>query len=319
MPLAGVAGVLLLAVLIARLGPTRIAAELMHLGPVLPLVLALTGAKFVLQAAGWRLLLPAEARPGWGASIMATMTGDALGYLTWAGQFTGEPMKAMLMRGSVPVGTGLAAGAAERALYNLTASLLVAAVLLALLARAHPAASAAAAVFGVAGLLLLVRWLRRPSSPAAEAPADPTGHRQVDSGRGVRRRLSAARAVFRQLWRERRSAIPAVGGLCLLQHGLLVVEAMLMLRAMGSEASVGAALVFEAATKIVNTAGAVVPGRLGVAEGGSALLADALGLAASHGLSLALMRRARAVIWAMVGLSLLPMQESRARRAPTRP
>jgi hypothetical protein len=79
-------------------------------------------------------------------------------------------------------------------------------------------------------------------------------------------------------------------------------------------ATLQTALVFEAVTKIVNTAGMVVPGRLGVAEGGSALLADALGFAASHGLSLALMRRIRALSWAIVGLALLPWQEARARR-----
>jgi len=71
---------------------------------------------------------------------------------------------------------------------------------------------------------------------------------------------------------------------------------------------------FEAVTKLVNTAGLLVPGRIGVSEGGSALLAGALGFAASHGLSLALMRRVRATIWAIVGIALLPFQEARARR-----
>jgi hypothetical protein len=82
----------------------------------------------------------------------------------------------------------------------------------------------------------------------------------------------------------------------------------------GGAATVRTALVFEAVTKIVNTAGTVVPGRLGVAEGGSALLADALGFAASHGLSLALMRRIRAIIWSAVGLAMLAIREAQCRR-----
>jgi uncharacterized membrane protein YbhN (UPF0104 family) len=94
----------------------------------------------------------------------------------------------------------------------------------------------------------------------------------------------------------------------------LIGEAYVILSALTPGTTLQTALVFEAVTKIVNTAGLVVPGRLGVAEGGSALLADALGFAASHGLSLALMRRVRALIWAVVGLVLLPLREARARR-----
>jgi hypothetical protein len=119
----------------------------------------------------------------------------------------------------------------------------------------------------------------------------------------------------RQLWRERREALPAIVGLCAAQHAVLVGEAWLMLGALGGDVPVRTALVFEAVTKIVNTVGAVVPGRLGIAEGGSALLAGALGFAAAHGLSLALMRRVRAIVWTGVGLALLPFQEARARKA----
>lgn len=55
-------------------------------------------------------------------------------------------------------------------------------------------------------------------------------------------------------------------------------------------------------TKHANTAGAVVPGRLGVMEAGSAGLASVLDVGASLGLSLALMRRVRVLIWGVMGL-----------------
>jgi hypothetical protein len=123
----------------------------------------------------------------------------------------------------------------------------------------------------------------------------------------------------RLMWHERRGALPALALLCLLQHVVLVVEAWILLGALGGEGHVWEAFVFEAVTKIVNTAGMLVPARIGVSEGGSVLLADALGFAGSHGLSLALMRRARALIWAAVGLALMPLQEARARRAGAEP
>ncbi|MGE3176679.1 MAG: lysylphosphatidylglycerol synthase domain-containing protein [Vicinamibacterales bacterium] len=308
-PAAGAAGILLLGWLVVDLGPARIAAQLKGLGPILPLVLALTFLKYPLQAAGWRLALPADARPSWRTSVVATITGDALGYLTWAGPFTGEPMRAMLIRDRVPVASGIAAGAIERAAYNATSALLVWVVLAFLLARQHPVALAAVTAGSAAGVWWLIRWLRRSPSRAASHAAEGA----VEPMRGPRAVLRA----MRHLGRDRRAALPAIVALCAAQHAVLVGEAWLMLDALGGDVPVGTALVFEAVMKIVNTVGVVVPGRIGIAEGGSALLAGALGFAAAHGLGLALMRRVRAIIWAGVGLALLPFQEARARRAPS--
>lgn len=292
-PALGVAGCGLLVYLVAQLGPATIAAHVQGLLGILPAVLFVTSVKYPIQAAGWRLALPSRSRPPWGESISATITGDALGYLTWAGPITGEPVRALLIRRSVSVAVGTAAGAAERAMYNVTAALLVWAVLMALLWREHWLAllgALAASAVGVAALVALARRRTRTSRGGAFLDA------------------------VREIWCTRRGALPAIALLCVAQHALLVGEAYLMLGALGDGVTLREALVFEAVTKLVNTAGVLVPGRLGVSEGGSALLADALGFAASHGLSLALMRRVRATIWAVVGLALLPFQEARARR-----
>ena len=309
----GAAGVGLLVYLIAQLGPARIAAQLHGLGSVLPAVLILTAAKYPLQTAGWRLALPRHVRPPWGQAISATITGDALGYLTWAGQFTGEPVRALLIRGSVPVAAGIAAGAVERALYNVTAALMVWVVLLVFLSATHALALVAAvtaSALGVAVPAVLIRGRIR-ARRAARQPHQPD-RASTDEPRWIRS-VTAFLDAMRELWRERRGVLPAIAVLCFAQHIILVAEAYLMLSALGAGANLQTAFVFEAVTKIVNTAGMLVPGRLGVSEGGSALLADALGFAASHGLSLALMRRVRALIWAGVGLALLPFLERRAR------
>jgi hypothetical protein len=316
MPLLGAAGVVLLVYLIVELGPARIAAQVHGLGSVLPAVLIVTAAKYPLQAAGWRLALPRHSRPPWGESISATITGDALGYLTWAGPFTGEPARAVLTRGSVPLAAGIAAGAAERGIYNLTAGLLVWVVLLLVSSAAHRVAFVAAlggTALGVIAAIALVR--RRVSVRRAERPPRAADDQETAAEAQPAPRLQAFLEAARDLWRDRRGVLPAIAVLCLAQHAILITEAYLMLNALGGGTTLGTAFVFEAVTKIVNTAGMIVPARIGVSEGGSALLAGALGFAASHGLSLALMRRVRALIWAAVGLALLPFQEARARRA----
>jgi hypothetical protein len=203
------------------------------------------------------------------------------------------------VREAAPVAAGIAAGAAERGIYNATAGLLVWAVLVTL-STAHRLALTAAMAGTVLGGVALVAFVRRRVR-ASHAKADRPARR------------AAFLEAVRELWRDRRGALPAIAVLCLAQHTVLIGEAYLMLNVLGGGATLQTALVFEAVTKIVNTAGLLVPGRLGVSEGGSALLADALGFAASHGLSLALMRRVRALIWAAVGLALLPVQEARAR------
>jgi hypothetical protein len=300
----GVAGFGALVYLVLELGPGRIAEQLRGLGSILPIVLTLAAMKYVLQTAGWRMLLPGQARPPWLESAGATVAGDALGYLTWAGPFTGEPVRAVLLRRSVPMAEGIAAGGIERAMYNATAGALVAAVLLTIGATAPGRARVlfATIVCGAVAAVMVRRWRRRRRGEgvAAGAPARPR---------------AAWIDAFRAIWRERRAALPALAALCLAQHALLVIEAYVMLTALGAAPTLVTALVFESVTKIVNTAGLLVPARLGVSEGGSALLARELGFAASYGVSLALMRRVRALICAAAGLAFLPWQAARARRS----
>ena len=297
-PAAGAVGLGLLVYLIARLGPGRIATELARMSAVLPAVLAITGTKYILQTAGWRAMLGPHERPRWGESLSATVTGDALGYLTWAGPFTGEPVRALLIRSSVPVAAGLTAGAVERTMYHAVAAVFVWAVLLLSLGATHPVWSAIAlgiTLLTGAGLVTLARGRRRSASAGGA-------------------RFARVRDAASALWRDRRQALLPLVLLELAQHALLVLEAYVLLGALGAAPTLRTTFIFEAVTKVVNTAGLLVPARLGVSEGGSALLAGALGLAASHGLSLALMRRIRALMWSAVGLALLPAQEARARR-----
>jgi hypothetical protein len=308
----GAVGLGLLVFLVLQIGPAAIAGHLKGLVAILPAVLFLTGFKYPLQAAGWRLALPPDRRPPWAESIGATITGDALGYLTWAGPLTGEPIRALLIRRTVPLPEGIAAGAAERAIYNITAALLVCGVLAVLLGRAYPVTILVVLAGSIAAASVFVVVARRSRQRAGGTIDGATSDGSSRSGDPTLHGRPAFFAAVRAIWRGRRSALPIIALLCLAQHAVLVGEAYLMLGTLGA-VTLQTALIFEAVTKIVNSAGLLVPGRWGIAEGGSALLADALGFAASHGLSLALMRRVRALIWAGVGLVLLPFQEARAR------
>lgn len=280
------------------------------LGTILPVVLGLTGLKYPLQAAGWRLALAPADRPPWGAAISATIAGDALGYLTWAGPFAGEPIKAALSRDRVPVAAGVAAGAVERGLYNLTAA---GVVLVAWLLLASPKARLWT-LLGLALATAIVVWRVRRRRRRPSAPPMTTETRTPPHDSALR---SMARLIER-LWRQRRPALGVIVALGFAQHALLVAEGFVMLDALGARPTLETAIVFEGVTKIVNSLGTVVPGRIGVSEGGSAFFGAALGYQAAHGFGLALMRRVRALLWALVGLVLLWGREATIRRSRPR-
>lgn len=299
-------GVALLGWLVYDFGWAVMAAQIRALGTILPGVLVLSGLKYPLQAAGWRLALAPSARPPWGAAISATIAGDAVGYLTWAGPFAGEPIKAVLSRDRVPIASGVAAGAAERGVYDLTAIGLVLVAWLLVANRTQRLLTSVTLTLLVVLSVAITRRRRQRRGHDGRPAIESEGH-----SRG----MAAVGQAFRRLWYERRDSLPAIVGLGLAQHALLVAEAFLMLSALGAAPTWKTAVVFEGVTKIVNTVGTVVPGRLGVAEGGSALLGAALGFQASQGLGLALMRRVRALLWAGVGLVLLVGREAGVRRA----
>lgn len=306
-PFTTALGVALFAYVVAEIGISRIGSTLVTLGPILPVVLFVTGFKYPLQAAAWRLALEPKHRPSWRAAVAATIAGDAIGYLTWAGAVTGEPLKAYLSRDSTPMAVGLAAGAAERLLYNVTAAIVIlAAAALALRGRAR---LVVVGIVTVAAAGIVIWRVRRRVVSRVRRTASENG----TPGRRARR--SVAAALARRLFVERPQALGGMLACEVAQHAVLMLEAYVMLAALGAAPGWRAVIIFEGLTKAVNTVGAVVPGRLGIAEGGSAALADLLGLGASYGFGLAVMRRVRALVWGGVGLALLPARERRARRA----
>ena len=302
MPLAALGGLALLGYAVADIGVDQILETLVTLGPILPLVLAITFFKYPLQAAAWRLALKPEMRPGWRASVAATISGDAVGYLTWAGPFTGEPLKAYLIRDLVPVAVGVTAGAAERLLYNVSAALIIAVAAVLVLPADDSRWLLAAGVAAGVCLGAAWWWFRSRGKTAVET-AEPSVN-----PRGV------IAALVHDLLRERPGALAAMVAIELGEHALLMCEAYVMLAALGAQPSLRTVVIFEGLTKAVNAVGGIVPGRIGIAEGGTALLAGALGLGASYGMGLAIMRRVRATAWGAVGLLLLWQREHQARK-----
>src|SRR5258708_5191563 len=84
-------------------------------------------------------------------------------------------------------------------------------------------------------------------------------------------------------------------------HAAAICEVYLVLWLLGAKISFVGALAIEALTKLVNIAGTFNPGNIGTYEGGNMLIVKMFGLTGATGLTLAFMRRLRAIFWAAIG------------------
>ena len=132
--LAAGAGVAVLVWTIASVGPDKLLQQARGLGAVLPLVLLLAGARFALQAAGWRLAMDERQRPGGAEAFAAVVAGEAAGYFAW-GPVSKEPVKALLVGHRLPERTALAAAVVERFAYSAVATMLMIAAVVILAIR----------------------------------------------------------------------------------------------------------------------------------------------------------------------------------------
>lgn len=296
----GLGGMIVTIVLMKRLGGEAMFGRLSAIVPALPLIFLLTALRYPFQTLGWWLALNSRERPAWPQSISATLAGSAVSYLTFAGPIAGEPTRALLLRRHTDVASGIAAGAVERAVYAITGAVVtgagfaVAAVSVGYTRHVTATSGAAVATLAVIVITGIVVVARR--RPAARETAPQT---------------AAWRETIRALWHTRRGTLALIVVAGAAQHLLLLAEAWVILHALGQPVSVATVLVFESMMKAANSLGTFVPGGVGVTEGGSALLAAGLGIGANLGLTLALVRRARALVWAAAGLTVLGISSVR--------
>ena len=88
-------------------------------------------------------------------------------------------------------------------------------------------------------------------------------------------------------------------------HCASALEVLAALRLLGQPVSYAASVGVEALTKLVRISGAVIPANVGAFEGGTALVAVALGLPMTAGVALGIVRQARSVLWAGLGFLVL--------------
>jgi len=308
------AGLALLAWVIARQGPAEILALVREVGwGVVPIAAVYAGYQSLRAGALW-LCLPDRKAVSYKRTLAVRVSGEAVQFLTATGPFLAEPTKAwLLVREGLSGPEGFAATIAEYLVNILLGSVLLAGATLWLLAS-YPLGGPLAAVAGVLATTSVVFL----------AVAAVAIHRRIYLIGAVLRGVRALPVVGRRL-RPDADAIRRfedrlleilrgdpwrVGRVALLQAAgqlLLVVELWWILRLSGFAVPPSLALLAECAAKFVSLAFFFIPAQLGASEGAMAVIVETLGLPAAAGVAAALVRRARSLLVSAVGLTALSL------------
>lgn len=310
--LAAAAGLALLVYFVRRAGAGAVADGIARLGWAFLAVVALGGARFFLRAAAWMRCVDGSHRLRWRDAFPAVVAGDAVGNLTPLSLLAGEPAKALMLRHREPVGRTLPALVVENLFYTLSAAIVVTsglAVLPLVLQAPQPRWLAGAVLLATLAALVtaahgVVRnrirvasrgldWLRRRGG----APAWTA--RAAARARGMEDDLHAA---YPRAW----SRLLPVAALEAAFHVLAIAEIFLVLSLItGQPPTLLQAFLFESTNRVVGAAFKFVPLRVGVDEAGTGLLAGLLALGAATGVTLALVRKGRMLVWTTLGIAAL--------------
>jgi phosphatidylglycerophosphate synthase len=302
-------GVLLLTHLVRRAGPAKLLDSLAALGWGIGLVIVLGGLSHLVKTWAWRItLLDERHQVSFARMFGLRLASEAVGQLGGLGQFFGETLRVTLMDSTLSAATRITSVTLDRALFVLSSAVVSAAGMMAVLAYLPLPHNfplyAGLFAFAVLALIVLTVLAVRKRWAVLSGPAQVLGRVGHFSG-WMERQRSLIQSIENKLLdfcHHTPAAFWVSFALNLACHGLAVLEVYLTLWLMGAKVSLFTALAIEALTKLVNLVGVFNPGNIGTYEGGNMLIAKLLGLDETTGLTLAFIRRIRALFWAAIGV-----------------
>jgi lysylphosphatidylglycerol synthase-like protein len=294
------AGAAVLIVLVRRVGLATITSLLRQVGWGFAVVSVLYFTHICVRAAAlWRSIGELRFRD----VLRVRLSGEAIEMLTFTGPFLAEPAKGVLLtRHGIGGAHAFGGLATEYLLYTLTSTWMAVVALSLLLARGVlPQGLDTPVKLVVAGMIAFT---------VGCVVAARTGVGlivPVVRGIGATRlamRIEPVERVLVGFMHDRPAQLAEVVGLELLAQGLLAAEIFVTIRALGYAFSSLQAVLVEGAVKFISIAFFFVPGQLGAQESVYTLLFQSLGLPGAIGLTMALVRRVRALIVAGMALAV---------------
>lgn len=298
-------GLALFVALVAYYGVGDLAAAVAAAGWGLLWVAAYRSVTLGANTVAWRVLFPSGARPGFAGLLRLRWIGESVNSLLPVGQVGGDFVRARLAARQGTSGADAGASTVVDFTLGLVTQVVFALMGVALLLRAG--------VDGEQGRTLLIGILVATLAVAAFYAAQRLG--LFRGMAGVVGKLLPGRAWqslagdaaeldrrIMELYHSRRQVFLA-GCWRMIGWLLHTGETWLALYFLGVPSSLANALVLESLGAAVRSAAFVVPGALGVQEGGFVVLGGALGLTPETALALALVKRVRELLVGGPGLA----------------
>ena len=310
--LAAVVGLILLVYFVRHAGAGAVADGIARLGWAFLAVVALGGARFLVRAGAWMRCMDDSRRLRLRDTFPAVIAGDAVGNLTPLNLLAGEPAKALMLRHREPVGRTLPALVVENLFYTLSVALVVAcglAVLpLALQAPGPRWLAGAVLLAGLAGLVAAAHWVVRGRVRIASGALERLQGRAAGPAwaAGAAARARALEDDLHAAYPREWPRLLPVAALELAFHVLAITETYLVLALIsGRPPTLLEAFLFESTNRVVSAAFKFIPLRIGVDEAGAGLLASLLAFGTATGVTLALARKGRMLVWTALGIAAL--------------
>ena len=306
-------GLALFVYFVQRAGLTNIAVGVQRLGWMFLLVVALGGLRLAARAQAWRCCFTGKHRLTSSRAFRAVLAGDALGNLTPLNVLVGEPTKALFASAHEPASRSFPALAVENLFYTLSAAVVITGGGLILVLRLGTTNVWWAS--GVGLLLLLIAlvsmihviiWRRlRITNWSVARARQRRGLVGTLISRWTERLCRLEEHIYALYPREFRRLI-RVASWEFTFHVLAISEVYIVLSLIsGVSPSVLDAFIFESTNRFITAMFKVVPMRVGVDEAGTAAFAELLTYGTTTGVTLALIRKARMLVWIAAGTVLL--------------
>lgn len=308
-------GILLFAYFVRKAGLSEIWADIKQLGAGFLLVLLVSSARPIVRSAAWTQTFEGEHHLRFRDALGAYLIGDAVGTLVPLGIFVSEPTKAALVRKRVPLVASLSALAVENIFYSLSVALFIFAGTAALLFSFNlPKALRVVSISALVSILLIVplaALVLRKEWRFLSGAVEFLYRRRIARGFFERKR-TGVRDVEERIYGFYRQSNSRFLYIIILEacfHLAGVLEVFVTLWFISETSpSLLTAFVLESVNRFINVAFKFVPMRVGVDEAGTGMLAKVLGLTTATGVSLAIVRKARILVWTAVGVLLITLR-----------
>ena len=303
----------LFVLLIQKTGPAVIASRVYDVGAGFLILILISGLRHMLRTLAWYYSIERQERRIRFRELFAIrIAGEAVTDLTFLGPLLGETVKGITLSKHVAAEHSASSLVVENLAYSFAIGLLVVSGLVLFLTEYPLPSSArtgsliAVGTLFLAGSLigLIVKKRYRVVSKILEK-LKRLNLAWVEKLHDKRERVALFEENVYSFWQAHKAASVLILLLELLSIIVGVVEAWIILYLTIHRTSLFAAFMVETVNRVVNMFFAFVPMRIGVDEGGAALVLETVGYGAAEGVSLAIIRKIRTLFWVALGLVMV--------------